>query len=137
MTERTSAGPVRTLTVDDYGPFLAAARRVIMATPGFESAGEVASAEEAFAVIDAAEPHLALVDVHMPQINGVEVARRIMAEHPAILVVLISAQEADQLPAAVHECGAAAVMRKQDLNPRFLRELWRAVGSSYRGRING
>ncbi len=124
MTERATDEPVRLLTVDDYEPFLTVMRGVIAATAGFESAGEVSSAADAFAVIDAAEPQLALVDVYMPDIGGIEAARRITAQHPDVLVVLISTDGPDQLPAAVHDCGAAAVMRKQDLNPRFLRRLW-------------
>lgn len=121
--------PVRVLTVDDYAPFLEAARRVVAATPGFESAGEVRSAAEAFAAIDASEPQLALIDIHMPDMNGIEATRQIKAAHPAVLVVLISTGDPGQLPAAVHECDAAAVARKQDLNPRFLRELWQVLQS--------
>lgn len=125
--ERVATGPVRILTVDDYRPFLDAARRVVAATAGFESAGEVTGGEEAFAAIDESEPQLALIDVRMPQIDGIEAARRIKATHPAVLVILISALDPGQLPGAVRDCGAAAVIRKQDLNPRSLRELWQAV----------
>lgn len=124
MSGRAGQGPVQILTVDDYVPFLQAARRVISAAPGFESAGEFSTAAGALAAIEAREPQLALIDVHMPETGGVEVTRQIRAAHPAVLVVLISAKGPDQLPVAVHECGAAAIMRKQDLTPRFLRELW-------------
>jgi two-component system, NarL family, invasion response regulator UvrY len=125
MTERAVDGPVRVLTVDDYRPFLTAVARVIAAAAGFESAGEVADASDAFEVIDILEPQLALIDVYMHDIGGIEVSRRIAAEHPRVLVVLISTQALDQLPAEAYECGAAAIVRKQDLNPRFLEELWR------------
>jgi DNA-binding NarL/FixJ family response regulator len=130
ITRRAKSEPVRIVTVDDYTPFLNAARRVIAATSGFESAGEFTSAEQALTTIDAADPQLALIDVHMPHINGMELARLIKKAHPAVLVVLISAQDPDQLPAAVRECGASAIMRKQDLNPTFLRELWQSLKSS-------
>ena len=127
MAERLEPEPVRVLTVDDYEPFLDAARRVIRATAGFESAGEVTGAIDAFTAIAAAEPNLALIDVYMPDINGIEAARQITTTHPGVLVVLISAQGPDQLPAAARECGAAGVMRKQDLTPRFLRDLWHVI----------
>ena len=66
----------RVMTVDDQEVFRSAARAVVDATPGFESAGEPASGEEALALVDGTKPELVLVDVRMPGLGGVETARR-------------------------------------------------------------
>ncbi len=116
--------PVRTLTVDDHLPFLRLAHQLIDATPGFESVGEASSGEDALACIEEAEPQLMLVDVRMPGMGGAEVARRVADSHPEIVVVLISADDQPELPPAVHRCGAAELVRKQDLAPALLRDLW-------------
>jgi two-component system, NarL family, invasion response regulator UvrY len=118
------------LTVDDHAPFLKVARDLVEATPGFESAGEAASAAEALARVERDPPDLALVDVHMPDMSGIELAQRINASPHHPLVVLISAVDPANLPTAAHRCGAAAVISKHELAPSRLRELWRAHGTS-------
>ena len=77
--------PVRVLTVDDQAVFRGIAREVIDATPGFESVGEAASGEEALAAVDRLDPQLVLLDVRMPGLDGIEVARRLRATHPDTL----------------------------------------------------
>lgn len=120
---------VTVVTVDDQAVFRAAARDVIEATPGFESAGEACSADEALDVIDRVEPRLVLVDVRMPGIDGVETAMRIRDTHPDVVVVLISIEELSGLPSTAADAGAAALVRKQDFGPALLRELWDMHGS--------
>ena len=80
----------RVMTVDDQEVFRSAARAVVDATPGFESAGEPCSGEEALGLVDAAKPELVLVDVRMPGLGGLETARELSARHPDLVVVLVS-----------------------------------------------
>jgi two-component system, NarL family, invasion response regulator UvrY len=120
--------PVGVLTVDDQAVFRDLARLVLKATPGFTSVGELASGEEALAAIDDLRPRLVLVDVRMPGIGGIETARRIAAAHPEIVVVLISVEDADDLPADALKSGAVALVRKQDFGAVLLTELWSAHG---------
>ncbi len=117
------------MTVDDQAVFRAAARDVIEATPGFESAGEAGSCEEALDMINRVEPRLALVDVRMPGLDGVETAMRIRERHPEVVVVLISIEEISGLPSSAADSGAAALVRKQDFGPAMLRGLWDEHGS--------
>lgn len=125
----TLAGMVRVLTVDDHLPFLEVAHELMDAMAGFESAGEAPSAAEGMAAIERFDPDLVLVDVHMPDVDGIELTRRIISASPdPPVVVLISAQDPSQLPSAAEECGAAAVIRKQELAPARLRTLWRRHG---------
>jgi two-component system, NarL family, invasion response regulator UvrY len=121
---------VRVMTVDDNAPFLAVAREVVQHAAGFESVGEARSGAEALAAIEEARPDLVLVDVRMPGIDGIEFTRRIQRSPEAAVVVLITAEDLAQLPAAANTCGAAAILRKQDLRPARLAELWRAHGTA-------
>ena len=71
-------------------------------------------------------PDLALVDVRMPGMDGIETARRLHACDPAMVVVLISL---DEIPDGVSS-DVAACVRKQELSTRRLRELWDRHGHS-------
>lgn len=120
---------VRVLTVDDNAPFLEVADELLRATPGFESIGQASSAEEGLAVLGEHEADLVLVDIHMPDISGIEMARRIKQSGNGPVVVLITAQDLGQLPAAAQDCGAAEVIGKQDLGAATLQRLWATHGS--------
>jgi len=114
------ASPITVLTVDDRAVFLRAARELIAATPGFEQVGEAESGPEAVQLAADLRPDLALVDVRMPGMDGIETARRLHAEDPDMVVVLISL---DEIP-EVLSGDVAACVRKQELSTRRLQELW-------------
>ena len=115
---------VRVLTVDDQPMFRGIAREVIDATPGFESVGEASSGEEALAAVAALDPELVLLDVRMPGLDGIEVARQLHATHPGTLLVLISIEEPIDLPSAARVVENVPLMRKQDFGPRMLKRIW-------------
>jgi DNA-binding NarL/FixJ family response regulator len=115
---------VRVLTVDDQAVFRGIAREVIDATPGFESVGEAANGEEALAEVARLEPQLVLLDVRMPGLDGVEVAQRLQARHPDLLLVLISMDDAIDIPSAARVADTVPLMRKQDFGPRMLKRIW-------------
>jgi DNA-binding NarL/FixJ family response regulator len=124
-----SASEVRVLTVDDQAVFRRVAEDVISATPGFESAGDAGSGEEALAQAERLHPDMILLDVRMPGIGGIEAARRITAAHPETVVVLISIEDSDEFAADASTSGAAALVRKQDFGPAMLRRIWDAHGA--------
>jgi DNA-binding NarL/FixJ family response regulator len=117
---------VGVLVVDDQRVFRQAAHEVIDATEHFELLGEAASGVTALAACDELGPDLVLVDVRMPGMDGIETAAQLHARHPESVVVLITVEEAPDLPGGFTSCGAAELVRKQDFGPALLRRLWRA-----------
>jgi DNA-binding NarL/FixJ family response regulator len=127
--QKPTDGPdVRVLTVDDQELFRRVAEDVIAATPGFAVVGEAASGEEALAAVERLAPQLVLCDVRMPGLDGIEVARRLAATHPELVVVLISIGDRADLPSALQLGDAVPLVRKQDFGPMLLRRLWREHG---------
>ena len=119
---------VGVVVVDDQLVFRQIAREVIALTPGFEMIGDAATGEQGLAVADELHPDLVLLDVRMPGIDGIETAMRLRAEQPHVVVVLVSIDEAPQLPRALSSCGAAELVRKQDFGPSLLRRVWSRHG---------
>jgi DNA-binding NarL/FixJ family response regulator len=123
-----STDAVGVLVVDDQVVFRRAAHEVIDATEEFALLGEAASGLDALVAFEQLVPDLVLLDVRMPGIDGFETAKRLRARHPASVVVLITVDEAPDLPGGLSSCGAAELVRKQDFGPALLRRLWGAHG---------
>ena len=94
------------------------------ATPGFVAVGEAASGEEALRLSAVLDPDLALVDIRMPGMDGIEAARRLAEIRPEAVVVLVSVDDLAGFDALLERSGAAAAMRKQKLCPAVLGRLW-------------
>jgi DNA-binding NarL/FixJ family response regulator len=121
---------IRVLTVDDHPAFRDAARALIDATPGFEVAGEVDSGEDAVGAVMRLRPDLVLMDVGLSGIDGYEATRRLRYVRPATVIVLVSASDDALEGETAATCGAVASVRKQDLRPGLLQELWQIHGTS-------
>src|SRR3954451_6817389 len=128
MTGTRTGDQIGVLIVDDQLVFRDVARQVIEATPDFVLLGEAASGEYALASVEELHPDLVLVGVRMSGMDGIETARRLHSAQPNAVVVLTSIEDPLNLPAEVGLCGAADLVRKQDLRPELLRRIWRLYG---------
>jgi two-component system invasion response regulator UvrY len=122
-------GNVSVLIVDDQPAFRSAACEVIRSTPGFWLIGEASSGQEAIELVTQHAPDLVLLDVRMPNLDGVATARLIARAERNPITVLVSADEHPDIAADPLGHGAAAFLPKQKLGPRTLRELWAAHGT--------
>jgi DNA-binding NarL/FixJ family response regulator len=123
-TEPTAGDVVRVLIVDDQVPFRAAARSVVAHLPRFVVVGEGASGTDALQLADALAPDLVLMDIQMPELDGISAARRLHDAHPDVFVVLMSSYERSDLPGDLAGSDATAYLAKEDLSPAALASIW-------------
>jgi pilus assembly protein CpaE len=116
--------PLPVLVVDDQAPFRSAMKAVLRRSPEFELAGEAASGSEAIAMADELHPALVLMDINMPEMNGIEATRTMVSRHPEVVVILCSTYDAGDLPSEVATSGARAYLNKEHLGADTLRRLW-------------
>lgn len=104
------------LIVDDHPSFRASARRMLEAD-GYEVIGEAASGSAAVAAAKQLRPELVLLDVRLPDVDGFEVARRLLGvSDPAPQVVLVSSHDSTDLGEAVGASGARGFVAKSELS---------------------
>ena len=85
-----AAQPIRILLVDDDASFLRSLEALLTGEPGLEIVGKAASGEEALAAAACAEPDVAVIDVLMPTMSGIECAHLLQERYPKARVILIS-----------------------------------------------
>jgi response regulator NasT len=94
--------------------------RLLVERAGFEAVVEARDGEEAVALAREHEPELAILDVNMPRLDGIEAARRILAERPLPIVMLTAYADEASVTRAI-EAGVFAYVvkpfREQDLLP--------------------
>jgi len=125
------SNPRSVLVVDDQAPFRLAARAVLRRLDEFEFAGEASSGPEAIELVSALRPALVLMDIHMPEMSGIEATRQIVSVHPEVSVILCSTHDPKDLPAEAAASGAIAYVSKEHLAADTIRELWDARASGH------
>ena len=110
------------LIVDDHAGFRASVRR-LLESEGFEVVAEAATGSEALSAAETWRPELVLLDVHLPDIQGFDVAERLCANGSCPAVVLTSSHEASDFGPLVERSGARGFIPKSDLSGDALRRV--------------
>jgi CheY-like chemotaxis protein len=114
----------RVLVVDDQVVFRDVMRAVVEATPGLELVAEASCGKDALATTDELAPDLVIVDIRMPGMDGLTVARTLLERTPAPVVLLVSAQPPPASLPIAPDGSMVAFVAKEHLRPAVLRELW-------------
>ena len=115
------------LIVDDHAGFRAAAHQMINQM-GLEVVGEADSGEGAIDAIKELRPDIVLLDIQLPGIDGIEVARRLQAVVPSPVIVLTSTRDAVDYGSRLATVPAAIFIAKSDLTQESLGDAVQGAG---------
>jgi DNA-binding NarL/FixJ family response regulator len=105
--------PVRVLIVEDDALMRAGLRGVLAADPSIEIVGEAADGAEAVHRTRLLRPELILMDIRMPQVDGIEATRNVLAAFPDVKVVILTTFEEDRYIFGALHAGASGFLLKR------------------------
>jgi len=108
----TSSKKIRILVAEDHAVVREGTIHVLEREPDFEVVGEAENGKEAVKLACDLLPDVALIDIVMPELNGVEATRQIKQLCPSVAVLILSAYDDDQFVFSLLEAGAAGYLLK-------------------------
>ncbi|MFI6887177.1 response regulator [Streptosporangium canum] len=117
---------VRVLVADDQTLVRGGFRMILEARADLEVVGEAGDGREAVALVERLRPEVVLMDVRMPDVDGLEATRRIVASGSPTRVIILTTYDVDEAVFAALRAGASAFLLK-DVRPAELVEAVRVV----------
>jgi two-component system response regulator DevR len=105
--------PTRVFLLDDHEIVRRGLRELLESDPGLEVVGEAGTAAEALSRIPPTRPDVAVLDVRLPDGNGVEVCREVRSRHPEIQCLMLTSFSDDEALFQAIMAGAAGYLLKQ------------------------
>lgn len=102
---------IRVLVVDDHTVFRNGLRELLNHSPDVEVVGEAGTGEEALEQMDK-NPDVVLLDIGLPGMDGIQVCRRIVAEHPDTRVVILTMHDDEDMLLDAVRAGASSYILK-------------------------
>lgn len=104
---------MRVLIVDDHAIFRQGIRQILVGSLGLDEVGEAGTAAEAVLRLREATWDLAILDVSLPDRNGIELLKRFKEEAPRLPVIILSMYAEDQYAVRALRAGASAYLTKE------------------------
>lgn len=120
---------VRLLLADDHRMFRQGLREMIERKTDWEVVGEAANGRETLELVERLNPDILLLDIQMPEPNGVAVAQRLAQSHPQVKIIMLTMYREDQHLVEAIQAGARAYLLKD----ADAQELISIVGRVQRG----
>ena len=111
---RLGTKTVRILVADDHDIIRRGLKQLLTSRPGWEVCGEAKTGREAVTLAEQLKPEIVVMDISMPDLNGLEAARRIHKLFPKTGILILTLHFSDQLLRDIVEAGARAYIMKSD-----------------------
>lgn len=112
--------PVRILIADDHGVVRRGLKSLLGSIKGWRVCAEASNGREAVKKVKLHHPDVAILDIGMPELNGVEATRQIRKVSPKTEVLILSAHGSETLAREVLEAGAQGYLVKEDADDNLL-----------------
>lgn len=117
----------RIILADDHTIVRQGLRQLLMSERDFEIVGEAETGLEAVALVDRLRPDVLVLDVMMPEINGIEVARAVERRSPDTKVVILSMHDSEAFVVESLRAGVSAYLLKQTTSEDLVKAIHQAM----------
>jgi DNA-binding NarL/FixJ family response regulator len=114
---------LRVVVADDHPMFREGLAATIASLPRREVVGQAATGLEAVELADQAHPDVVVMDLHMPQMNGIDATRHITQTHPQVAVLVLTMLEDDASVVSAMQAGARGYLLKEANRAEIARAL--------------
>lgn len=121
----------RIMIVDDHPIMRRGYVSLLGRVPGLEICGEAGSALEALAIVAAEDPDLAIVDISLGGMNGIELTKHIRASHPRTLVLIVSMHDESLYAERALAAGARGYLMKSEVDGMVVGAVRRVLDGGY------
>jgi len=119
------------LIAEDHAILREGLRALLSSTPELEVIGEAEDGKEAITLARQLKPHLVLMDLNMPNINGTEAMRSIRRHNPEIKIIALTVHKTEEYVRATLDAGASGYVLKDDTH----HDLLTAITSVRKGKV--
>ena len=103
---------IQVVVAEDHPLMREGTRRILDQDPNLTVVGEAANGQQALELITRLQPDVAILDIRMPKLNGIEVLRQLIAHSPGTKALMLSAHDDDDYILASLEAGASGFLLK-------------------------
>ncbi len=107
-------GPVRVLVADDHAILRQGIKSMLEARLGWQVVGEAANGRDAVEKAARLKPDIVLLDITMPELNGIEATRQILKAAPGTQILILTMHESEKTMREVLQAGARGYILKSD-----------------------
>lgn len=113
----------RVVLADDHKLFREAVRDMLQRQPDIEVVGEASDGIQAVELVRSLFPNVVVMDIRMPRLNGISAIEQMLAAHPSVKVIVLSANSASVFASEMLTAGARGYVSKSDAEelPRAIR----------------
>lgn len=121
---------IKILLADDHNLVREGLKRIVEESPGMEVIAEASDGRQALQLIKETNPDVALIDISMPELDGLEVIRELQISHPSLPIIVLTMHEEEQYIIRAIEAGAMGYITKRSVSEQLVKAIHQVYSGS-------